>query len=102
MFEDAATQETGGPSSDDIARLVHFARAVDLQLGRILVHCQSGISRSSAAVAIVLAVILGPGREREAIDYVRSVHPSGRPNARMLELADVLLQAQGRLAGGVS
>jgi predicted protein tyrosine phosphatase len=87
---------------DDIEQLVHFAREVDLRQGRLLVHCQSGISRSSAAAAIVLAVALGPGRETEALEHVRSVHPSGRPNKRMLELADALLRAEGRLAAGAS
>jgi predicted protein tyrosine phosphatase len=90
----------GGASLADIEHLVRFARAIDLQQGRLLVHCQSGISRSSAAAAIVLAVALGPGRETEAIEYVRGVHPAGRPNKRMLELADTLLGAEGRLAAG--
>jgi predicted protein tyrosine phosphatase len=102
VFEDAPTQDMGGASIDDIEQLVHFAREVDLQQGRLLVHCQSGISRSSAAAAIVLAVALGPGREKEAIEYLRTVQPAARPNKRMLELADTLLRAEGRLAAGAS
>ena len=102
VFEDATTQEMGGASPEDIEHLVRFAREVDVHQGRLLVHCQSGISRSSAAAAIVLAVALGPGHEAEAIEYVRTVHPSGRPNRWMLELADTLLGAEGRLAAAAS
>jgi len=102
VFEDVATQEDGGASPDDVEHLVRFARRLNLRDGRVLVHCQSGISRSSAAAAIIVAVALGPGREREAIEYVRRVHPGARPNKRMLELADALLGAEGRLAAGTA
>jgi predicted protein tyrosine phosphatase len=98
IFEDAVTEEEGGASVADIERLVRFARGVDLSEGKLLVHCQAGISRSAAAAIIVVATILGPGHETEAIEHVRRTHPHTRPNQRMLELADTLLQAQGRLA----
>ncbi len=100
LFEDAATQAEGGPSLEEIEKLVHFARSVDFSRGRLLVHCQAGISRSSAAAMIVMAVVLGPGREHEAVMLIRRSHPQARPNRRMLELADVLLCAEGRLAAG--
>src|SRR6185503_2462799 len=90
VFEDAETQEGGGASLQDIRRLVGFARRLDLGKGHLLVHCQSGISRSSAAAVIALAVMLGPGRESEALTTIRRIHPRGRPNRRMLELAEVV------------
>ena len=98
IFEDAITQEEGGASVADIERLVRFARSVDLSKGKLLVHCQAGVSRSAAAAIIVVATILGRGHEAEAIEQVRRTHPHTRPNRRMLEIADTLLQADGRLA----
>jgi predicted protein tyrosine phosphatase len=97
VFDDAATLEEGGPTPDDVERLIYFARGIDLTKGRLLVHCQAGISRSSAAAIIVLAVLGGPGYERDAVAHVRRVHPSGRPNVRMLELADTILETDGAL-----
>jgi hypothetical protein len=58
IFEDELTAELGGPTPDDVERLIDFARRVDLSSGRLLVQCQAGISRSAAAAAIVLRVVL--------------------------------------------
>jgi hypothetical protein len=70
VFEDAVTLEDGGPSLRDIGQLIHFARRVDLGRGRVLVHCQSGISRSSAELA-----------ERSSVPY-------GREQERAVQLTD--------------
>lgn len=102
VFEDATSQAEGGPSERDVERLIAFARVVDPTQGKILVHCQAGISRSSAAAMIVLAVVLGPGREDEALAHVRRTHAHVRPNRRMLELGDALLRAEGRLLAGAA
>ena len=96
-FEDASSQADGGASREDVERLIHFARQIDFTKGRLLVHCQAGISRSSAAAVIALAVLGGPGRERDAVAHVRRVHPAARPNIRMIELADAILEADGAL-----
>jgi len=97
VFEDAMTAAEGGPSRGEIDKLIDFSRSVDFSKGRLLVHCQAGISRSSAAAMIVLAALFGPGREGEAVDFVFRSHPQAKPNRRMLELADGLLAAEGRL-----
>jgi predicted protein tyrosine phosphatase len=97
IFEDASSEADGGASREDVERLIHFARQIDFTKGRLLVHCQAGISRSSAAAVIALAVLGGPGRERDAVSHVRRVHPAARPNLRMIELADTILQTNGAL-----
>jgi predicted protein tyrosine phosphatase len=98
VFEDVSSQASGGAAPDDIERLVAFARTVDLSKGHLLVHCQAGISRSSAAAAIVIAVRLGSGREDEALDLLWQIHPPAHPNRHMLALADEILGTGGRLA----
>lgn len=95
VFEDTLSLDECGPSRDDVERLIQFARRVDFTHGGLLTHCESGISRSSAAAIIVLAVALGPGREGEAVARVREVHPAARPNRLMLQLADEILVTGG-------
>ena len=64
---------------------------------RILIHCEAGISRSTATALIMYACWLGPGREREAMERVRKQRPTAVPNRRMVRLADALLGREGRL-----
>jgi predicted protein tyrosine phosphatase len=90
VFDDVHEEDTG-PSRDDVERLVSFARKVDLRKGSVLVHCQAGIGRSSAAALVMLSVVLGAGHEREAAEYVLRHNPRALPNRRLLEFADVVL-----------
>ncbi len=96
-FDDALSESDGGPSPADVERLLRFARELAARPGGILVHCQAGISRSTAAAAVILAVVLGEGREVEALREVLRVQPLARPNARLLELADAALGRNGTL-----
>ncbi len=96
-FEDTLSESEGGPGAADVERLLSFAQEVAAQPGGILVHCQAGISRSTAAAAIILAVVLGEGKEVEALAEVYRVQPLARPNARMIELADAALGRRGAL-----
>lgn len=96
VFDDVVSQEEGGASREDVERLVRFARKVDLGKGCVLVHCQAGIGRSSAAALVLLSIVLGPGHEREAAEYVLRENPRALPNPRMLELADQILGAIAR------
>ncbi len=86
------------PEPDDVAELLSLGR--ELRAARagshLLVHCHAGVSRSTAAAAILLAQS-HPGREREALAEVAALRPVARPNRRMLALADELLGRRGAL-----
>jgi predicted protein tyrosine phosphatase len=96
VFADA--YDGTGATEDDVRRIIDAARTLPTRPGRILIHCQAGISRSSAAAFIIHAVLLGPGREEEALARVLEQRPIARPNRRMLEIADRLLERGGRMA----
>lgn len=88
-FEDTAEESSPlGPSPRDVDALVAYAPTVARLGGRCLVHCEAGISRSTAAGIIVLRAILGPGSEGEAVSLVVAQVPEASPNRRLIALAD--------------
>jgi|SRR6185436_10148036 len=99
LFADA--NDDSGPTEDDVAQLISFARAVMQRTGRVLIHCQAGISRSSAAAVIVHAIALGSGHEHEAVARVMAQRPIAHPNRRMIAIADRLLRLDGRLIAAI-
>jgi predicted protein tyrosine phosphatase len=86
-----------GATEQDIRRIIQLAERLRSGTGRVLIHCEAGVSRSSAAALIMYACWLGPGHEREAMARVLAQRPVAAPNRRMVELADRLLERGGRL-----
>jgi predicted protein tyrosine phosphatase len=86
-----------GAGDDDVRRIIGLANSLRGEKGTVLVHCEAGVSRSSATALIMYACWLGPGCEREAMTRVRSQRPIAAPNRRMVEIADRLLRREGRL-----
>lgn len=64
---------------------------------RLLVHCHAGASRSPAIAYILFAMELGAGRESEAFDLLLRTTNKPWPNRYLIELADGLLQRDGKL-----
>lgn len=98
LFSDINSEE-GGPTADDVRRIVDAAHALARTRaeGRVVIHCQAGISRSTAAALIFHAVLLGEGNEEEAMARVLAAREFANPNRRMVALADELLGREGRL-----
>jgi len=86
-----------GATEDDVQQIIRLAQDLRSDTGRILIHCEAGISRSTAAALIMYACWLGPGREREAMSSVMAQRPAAIPNRRMVEIADRLLDRGGHL-----
>jgi predicted protein tyrosine phosphatase len=86
-----------GATEEDILQIVRLAEGLRSETGTVLIHCEAGVSRSSAAALIMYAYWFGPGREREAMERVLSQRPVAIPNRRMIDLADRLLDRGGRL-----
>ena len=68
--------------------------------GHVLVHCHAGISRSTAAAAILMCQH-APGREEDAFLKVLTLRKHGWPNTRMVEFADQILKRDGALMRGL-
>ena len=86
-----------GATEEDVVRIIRVAEELRSESGKILIHCEAGVSRSTAAALIMHACWLDIGREREAMARVLAQRPIAVPNRRMVELADRLLNRGGRL-----
>lgn len=95
LIADVITEE--GATEDDIRRIVNLAAQLRSESGTLLIHCEAGISRSTATALIMYACWLGRGREDEAMQRVIAQRPFSCPNQRMVALADKLLALDGRL-----
>ena len=86
-----------GASEKDVRRIIRLAEDLRSDTGKVLIHCEAGVSRSTAAALIMYACWFGPGRERDAMERVLAQRPVAIPNRRMVELADRLLDRRGGL-----
>lgn len=100
LVADVVTEE--GASEADVRQIIELAESVRPLTGKVLIHCEAGVSRSPAAALIMYACWLGPGREREAMRRVLAQRPMAMPNRRMVELADKMLARGGCLVEVVS
>jgi predicted protein tyrosine phosphatase len=91
-----------GPQRWHVEKVIDYARQIQHEGGQLLVHCEAGISRSTAAALTVFATWLGVGREQEAINRVFAARPQAWPNDQFVELADDLLGRDGVLIAVVN
>lgn len=95
---DARQCNTKAASSDDIKQAIIFFRVAHQQQDyNILISCDYGASRSPALAYVLLADQYGLGREPEAFNEVLSIRPESVPNKLVVQIADQLLNRQGRL-----
>jgi predicted protein tyrosine phosphatase len=93
---DAARPGLLAPGRADIAALLAFGRSWS-EDRPFLVHCQMGVSRSTAAALILAAAARPKGDETALAAALRKAVPCATPNRLMLALADDLLGRGGRL-----
>lgn len=83
------------PEEEHVRELIDFLRRRNAS-ERVLMHCYAGVSRSMAAALIGLVLDV-QGKELEAALRLRAAAPHALPNARIIALADRILERQGRL-----
>jgi predicted protein tyrosine phosphatase len=83
---------------EDVAALLRFGHDLSrTPKAHLLVHCQMGISRSTAAMTLILAQARPDRPAGEALAEVRRIRPRIWPNLRVIELGDELLGRKGEL-----
>jgi predicted protein tyrosine phosphatase len=99
-FNDIVDEIPGlrAPEPEDVAALLRFGR--DLMRDKeahLLVHCHMGVSRSTAAMALILAQARPDRPALEAMAEVRRIRPRIWPNLRLVEIGDAALGRKGEL-----
>jgi predicted protein tyrosine phosphatase len=91
------------PASVHLETLIDFAHrtAQSGQGETLLIHCWAGISRSTAAAYITAASLLPQFSEHALALHLRAASPTASPNRLMIELADALLQREGRMIAAI-
>lgn len=85
------------PKRDDVETVLAFGRDLTAEKGHLLIHCQMGISRSTAAMAMIMAQGSPDTPEAEIMDRLLAIRGKAWPNSVMLGFADELLGRDGRL-----
>jgi predicted protein tyrosine phosphatase len=90
------------PEAKHVETILEFGNviATDASLERdphLLVHCHMGVSRSTAAMAILMAHFNQSESEEAIFTKLLELRPQAWPNSRMVGFADDLLNRKGRL-----
>jgi predicted protein tyrosine phosphatase len=90
------------PEHEHVERLLAFGRdaAVSGQ-AHVLIHCHAGVSRSTAATALLLAQADPALPPEEVFAEIARLRPRAWPNLRLLELGEQALGRPGALGGAV-
>jgi predicted protein tyrosine phosphatase len=105
-FDDVIEDRAGfaTPDAGHIAKILAFGRSLrDESCGatHLLVHCHAGISRSSAALTLILAQDRPKVPADEILAEVLQMRDKAWPNLRMIELGDAALDRGGALVAAV-
>src|SRR5580700_7079637 len=79
------------PTREDVERLLVFGREVsETTEAHLLVHCHAGVSRSTAAAALILMQANPEWPASAALDAVAAIRPLAWPNLLILEIGDAI------------
>ncbi len=84
------------PSDSHVDELIEFVTMWDRQ-SPMVIHCWAGISRSTAAGYVALCQINPDVDEQIIAASMRSASPSATPNRLIVEIADRILNRNGRM-----
>lgn len=105
-FHDVVEEAPGmiAPEQGDVDRLLAFGRTLQAEQPRkahVLVHCHAGVSRSAAALGLILAQAMPGHPGREIFAEIVRLRPQIWPNLRIVEMGDSMLGRNGDLVAGV-
>jgi predicted protein tyrosine phosphatase len=103
-FDDVVAEYPGfeACTPQHIERILKFGERAHAKAdGHVLVHCHAGVSRSTAAAAILMSQF-APGEEEAAFLKLLTLRKHGWPNTRMVEFADKILDRKGAMLEGLN
>lgn len=87
------------PAQADIDAVLAFGRLLQEETpATLLVHCHAGISRSTAAMVLILAQAMPEVPASEIVARVHEIREKAWPNLHMIQLGDAALGRQGALS----
>ena len=78
------------PETSDVEKILAFGRDAG-DVSHLLIHCHAGISRSTAAMLMILSQAHPDDSEDAVADRLVAVRPQAWPNSRMVGFADEFL-----------
>jgi predicted protein tyrosine phosphatase len=91
------------PRPEDVAAILGFGRNLEAEAAaRLLVHCHAGISRSTAAMTLILAQALPTLPAETILQGVLGIREKAWPNLRILEMGDAMLGRGGTLVAAAA
>jgi predicted protein tyrosine phosphatase len=101
MFDDVVDVSPGkiAPNPGHIATILRFGREIAARPDpyHLLVHCHAGLSRSTAAAALLIAQAQPRLSGAEVLGRVINIRPMAWPSLLMMEIGDELLGRGGEL-----
>ena len=97
--------EISPPNEEHVARLLAFGQELMAERpadAHLLVHCHAGVSRSTAALALILAQARPDASAGEVLAEVLRIRPKAWPNLLILEIGDAQLGRGGALAAAAA
>jgi predicted protein tyrosine phosphatase len=91
------------PGPEDVASLLRFGAGLGADAAfHLLVHCQKGLSRSTASLALILAQAEPARPAADLFAEVVQARPLAWPNLRLIEVGDALLGRDGTLVAAAA
>jgi len=105
-FKDVIEDGPGAdaPQPQDVEQVLSFGRDIlrdPEALRHLLVHCHMGVSRSTAAMTLLLAQAQPHMSGRDVLYEVLAIRDKAWPNLRILELGEEQLGRRGEFTGPV-
>jgi predicted protein tyrosine phosphatase len=102
-FHDVIDEMPGfqAPQAEDVARMLDFGRDIlrdPESLRHLLVHCHMGISRSTAAMALLLAQAQPSVPAADIMGHILHIRDKAWPNLRILQFGEEQLGRSGELS----
>jgi predicted protein tyrosine phosphatase len=106
-FDDIVDEAPGliPPQPNDVARILAFGRNLQKEprpTAHLLIHCHAGISRSTAAMALIMAQALPQEPSDMIIKRLHAIREKAWPNLRIIEMGDAMLGRRGTLVAATS